>query len=86
MFVAHLIQLLPGDLKEEIESKTTRAKAATHFLDNAIKPSLESGDNEFCNILLSIMESFGSIPLRELAQKIKEEIQKALGRAVSIML
>ena len=81
IFVSHLVQLLPGDLKEKVESKTTRAEAASYFLDNAIKPAVECGDIESFNILLSVIESFGSIPLRELAQKIKEEIQKALGNS-----
>ena len=81
IFVAHLVKLLPGDLKGEIESKATQAQAATHFLDKGIEPAVESKNDECINILLSVMESFGSIPLRELAQNIKEEIQKATGNA-----
>ena len=81
IFVSRLVQLLPGDLKEEIQSKPTRAWAATYFLDNAIKPAIDCGDKESLDILLSVMQSFGSNPLKELAQKIKEEFQKAVGNS-----
>ena len=79
IFVSHLVQLLPGDLKEKVQSKPTQAEAATYFLDNMIKPAIDCGDNKSLDILLSAMQSFGSNPLRELAQKIKEEFQKAVG-------
>ena len=75
IFVSYLIGLLPGDLKGEVESKATKAKAATCFLDNGIKPALESGEIEPFNILLLAMEALDSIPLKNLAHKIKYEIQ-----------
>ena len=84
IFVSHLIQLLPGDLKEKIQSKPTQAEqaeAATYFLDNVIKPAIDCGNNESLHILLSTMQSFGIKPLRKLAQKIKEEFQKAVGNS-----
>ena len=81
IFVSHLVQLLPGDLKEMMQSKPTPAEAATYFLDNAIKPAIDCGDNESLDILLSVMQSFGSNLLRKLAQKIKEEFQKAVGNS-----
>ena len=76
IFAASLVQLLPGNLKDQVHSKPTEAEAATCFLDNGITPALECGENEPFNILLSVMESFGSIPLRMLAQEIKKEIQE----------
>ena len=79
IFVSHLVQLLPGDLKEKVQSKPTQAEAATYFLDNVIKPAIDCGDNESLDTLVSAMQSFGSNPLRQLAQKIKEEFQKAEG-------
>ena len=83
IFVSNLCQLLPGDLKGKVDSKTTQAEAATYFLDNVIKPTVDTqcGDTESFNILLSAMESYGSIPLGKLAQTIKEEIQRALGNS-----
>ena len=82
-FVSNLCQLLPGNRKGEVDSQITEAKAATYFLDNVIKPTVETqcGDNESFDILLSAMESYGSIPLGKLAQTIKEEIQRALGNS-----
>ena len=77
LFVAQLaVKLLPGNRKEEVESKPTTAEATTCFLDKEIKPAIESGDNESFNILLSIMEAFGSIHLNKLAESIKQEIEK----------
>ena len=82
-FVSNLCQLLPGNRKGEVDSQIAEAKAATYFLDNVIKPTVETqcGDNESFDILLSAMESYGSIPLGKLAQTIKEEIQRALGNS-----
>ena len=78
IFVSNLCQLLPGDRKGEVDSQITEAKAATYFLDNVIKPTVDTqcGDNESFNILLSVMESYGM-----LAQTINEEIQRALGNS-----
>ena len=78
IFAASLVQLLPGDLKDQVESKPTQAEAAACFLDNGITPALECGKNESFSVLLSVMELFGSIPLRMLAQEIKKEIQNIL--------
>ena len=78
IFVAHLIKLLPGDLKHKVgsESKSTPAGAATCFLDNAIGPGVEIGDNEPFTILLTEMEASDSILLGNLAKEIRKEIQK----------
>ena len=78
IFVSCLVQLLPGDLKEKVQSKPTQAEATTCFLDNTTKPAIDCGDNESLDILLSIMQSFGSNTLKELVRKIKE-LQKPVG-------
>ena len=77
IFVSLLIKLLPGDLKEQVDSKPTKAEAASHFLDNAIKPALEF---ESLSILLSAMEKFNSITLNGLANKIRNEIHRNIGK------
>lgn len=74
IFMSHLVKLLPGDLKEEIGSKSTTAKAATCFLDNEIKRGLECGDNKPFLFLLSVMESFDSCVLKELSMNIRKDI------------
>ena len=78
IFIAHLVKLLPGDLKGKVESKSTAAEAASYFLDNMIKPAVESGDNEPFEILLSELENSDYISLNNLAKGIRNEIHKAL--------
>lgn len=79
IFRSHLVTLalLPDDLKEIVESKPTAAEAATCFLDNMIKPAIESGNNEPFEILLSELKKSENIHLRKLAQDIREEVHKA---------
>ena len=61
--------LLPGNLKEEIQSKPTAADKADHFLHHGIKNDIES-----FNKLLARMESY-SDHLRKFADKIHSEIK-----------
>ena len=79
IFISHLVTLvlLPDDLKETVESKSTTAQAASCFLDNMIKPAIESGNNEPFEILLSELEKSVNIHLKKLAQDIRKEIHKA---------
>ena len=74
IFNSHLIKVFCGDLKGMVESQPTRAKAATWFLDNAIGPTVKCGEQEPFNVLLSVMEKFGGIHLKKLAEKIKKEV------------
>ena len=76
IFKAHLVTLLPGDLKEKVQSKSTTAEAASCFLDNIIQPAIESGDNEPFEILLSKLENSEFINLINLAQDIRKDIHK----------
>ena len=75
IFVAHLPELLAGDLKDKVgpESKSTRAEAAKLFLDNVIGPAVEIGDHKPFTILLSKMEA---VKLQNIAKEIRKEIQK----------
>ena len=75
IFRSRLVGLLPDDLKETVESKSTAAEAASCFLDNMIKPAVEFGNNTPFEILLAKMEESENINLNTLAQNIKEEIQ-----------
>ena len=79
IFVSHLIKLLPGNLKEKVESKPTPAEAAACFLDNGITPAVEIGEDGIFNILLSVMEMY-DIHLRQLAKKIKDKIISFVGK------
>ena len=79
IFRAHLmkLKLLPDNLKGMVESKPTEADAASCFLDNMIKPAVETGNNEPFEILLSQLEKSENIHLKKLAQDIRKEIHKA---------
>ena len=76
LFLAALTQqcLFPGNLKEEIRAASTKSAAAAHFLDQAIKPSLEIGDTEAFDKLLLVMGKSDDRMLKKLAEKIKQKI------------
>ena len=78
-FLAMLKQrnLLPGDLKEQINAESTTAKKADIFLEKAIDRSLCIGDCEPLNKLLAVMSDevyINSDPLKKLAEKIQQEL------------
>ena len=79
VFLSRLVKLLPGDLKEKVNSKTTNADGAMCFLDNGVKPAVESGDEGPLTILLTAMQNHGD-HLRRIADKIQETIRnKSVG-------
>ena len=85
MFLAHLTQLrlLPGDLKQLINSKGTLAEAATCFLDNMIGPAIECGDHETFNLLITAMEKSDNIILNNIAQNLRKEIQGTIRKPLT---
>ena len=77
IFTGKLFQsdLLPNDLKADLESLPTSIKKATKFLDNVIGPSLKvDRDDQFLS-LLKIMEESGYDTVNEkLAGTIMSEL------------
>jgi len=73
IFRAHLKSagLLPGDLKQTIESKSTSAEMTSYFLDHGIN----NDENSFLK-LIEIMEVFASKPINNLASKIRNEMEQ----------
>ena len=70
--------LFSGDLRAEVDAMSTKAKKASHFLNDAIKPCLEVNDDVDINPflkLLGVMERF-SESLRKLATKIRMQLSK----------
>ena len=63
--------LLPGDLKADVESLPTSTKRASKFLDNAIKPSVEINDSRKLHILVKLMKENDDNSIKELADKIR---------------
>ena len=76
IFTAELYtnKLLPGDLKEHLESLPTSARKASKFLDTVVKPSIENNDvTRFSTLLIVMTNSDDSI-----VKRLAEEIQPAL--------
>ena len=79
LFNADLVtqNLFHGDLREEVMNATTRAKAATLFLSEAIKDPLDTGDVEPFKKLLNMMENSDFQTLNKLAEKINEKLNES---------
>lgn len=68
--------LLPGDLKAKVKSQTTQAEKASYFLDNAIEPSLRTGNNkEAIESLVSIMAKYSDPACKKLANEMSGELR-----------
>ena len=67
--------LLPGDLKEHIESLVTSATKASHLLDHVIKPSIMNGDGRKFDELISIMKDSDHQGVKELALSIRHSLE-----------
>ena len=79
LFIASLYSnnLLPGDMKDVIESISTKAQKATKFLDSIIKPTIESNDGTRFGVLLEVMKDSEDYNIRKLADTILCTINKA---------
>ena len=75
-FIAELVPpgLLPGDLKDQLQACKTSKDKATHFLDNVIKPSVNSGVGSSFDKLLNVMEGSDYQGVRELARLIRDSM------------
>ena len=73
-FKAHLYSqhLLPGDMKNQLESKSTKEDKAAHFLDNVITPAMGCNDITIFQGLLAVMENYGGA-VTNLAKQIKSK-------------
>jgi len=78
MFRAKLFShdLLPGDLKQQVESKKTSAEKAMYFLDNKIKSDVTISVSTSFDELLQIMASWESDSLKKLAKEIKTTLME----------
>ena len=82
LFTAGLAQnhLLHDKMKFEIAAKETNANAADYFLQNAIKPALDSGITEPFEKLLTVMEKFDGV-MESLAVDIRQKLKVEGGAA-----
>ena len=76
-FIAKLItnKLLSGDTGEKIEAQSTPADKASYFLNHMIKPSLDLGNVDSFNRLLSVMKQCDYGHIKQLALEIKSAIE-----------
>ena len=68
--------LLPGNTSIEIEAMPTQPDKASHFFEHVIKPALDIDDVSNFNSLLSVMEQCDYAHVKNLACKIKSEINE----------
>ena len=78
IFVADLYSnhLLPGDLKDQLNSKVTSADKATHLLDSVIKPSVTSSAGSSFDELLNVMEDSEYPGVKDLAKLIRTNLRE----------
>ena len=77
IFVAQLFasNFLPGNAKEAIEARDTRADKASFFLDNHIVNGFDDdGNNPLFLDLLKLMEKTDDIVLQTVAKEIRNKI------------
>ena len=79
IFIAKLYasQFLPGNAKDLISARPTRADKATYFLDNCIANAFDDddGSNELFADLVKLMEKSDDIVLKKVAKEINEKIR-----------
>ena len=71
--------LFPGDLKQQVQSRTTTKEKVAWFLDNAIENPLNIDDFEpFCKLLTVMADEvhLKHDSLKQLAAKIEQELDK----------
>ena len=66
-------KLLPGNLKATIKALSTGAEKASKFLDDVIKPSLESNDCTKFHTLLRVMIKNDDVTIKKLAESLLNE-------------
>ena len=78
LFMAELFthNLLPGTLKETLTSMPVSTTRASHFLDNAIMPSVSINDKTKFNVLLAVMKSYNNETVRKLGEAISSMLNK----------
>ena len=78
IFIAFLFHegLLPGDLKDQINARSTRAEKSDYFLRQVIIPSVEIDDHSVFMKLLNIMQRSEYSRIKKLSDEIKSELKE----------
>ena len=79
-FIAQLYakNLLPNNIKADIESLPNSAKRATRFLDDVIKPSVEKNDCTKFHTLLWLMRENDDSTIKALAENIRSSLNETI--------
>ena len=77
-FIAKLsnYELLPGDTNDQLKTLPTQADKALYFLDNVIKPALDTDDTSSFDNLLFVMEHSNNNVVEKLACTVKSEFDE----------
>ena len=76
-------KLLPGNLKATIKALSTGAEKASKFLDDVIKPSLESNDCTKFHTLLRVMMKNDDVTIKKLAERIRSSLNETIRCALN---
>ena len=82
--VLSMENLLSTDLKEKIKGTTTTANKVDLFLDEVIQPSVDTGQFEPFNKLLSVMSDEEYVN-RDYLSKLAEQIREKIDEETSII-
>ena len=79
-FIAQLYakNLLPNNIKADIESLPNSAKRATRFLDDVIKPYVEKNDCTKFHTLLWLMRETDDSTIKALAENIRSSLNETI--------
>ncbi|XP_065906786.1 uncharacterized protein [Dysidea avara] len=70
------VNLLPGNIKDQVKSMNTRADKAIHLLDHVILPSVATGVGRCFDDLIKAMKDSEYDGVKELAKLIRTRLRK----------
>ncbi|XP_065901494.1 NACHT, LRR and PYD domains-containing protein 3-like isoform X2 [Dysidea avara] len=70
------VNLLPGNVKDQVRSISTRADKVTHLLDYVIQPSVMTGVGRSFDDLIKVMEDSEYDGMKELAKLIRHRMRE----------
>ena len=78
LFMAELYEhdLLPGNMKATLNSILVPTTRATHFLDNEILPSVNTGDRTRFDVLLGVMKKCNHKAVQNLGEAISSSLNE----------
>ena len=72
----YTVNLLPGNVKDQVQSMNTSADKAAHFLDHVIKPSVTTGVGSLLDDLIKVIEDGEYDGVKKLAKLIRHSLRK----------